>query len=84
MNIKHGIMRRVSMLINKFTGGTAQNQTGGTARGEAFPGMAEAARKAAADGSVLLFNRFAWAIMAALSKKQGAFCKFKREEAEDE
>ena len=32
----------------------------------------------------LLFNRFAWAIMAALSKKQGAFCKFKREEAEDE
>ena len=64
MNIKHGIMRRVSMLINKFTGGTAQNQTGGTVRGEAFPGMAEAARKAAADGSVLLFNREALPLSA--------------------
>ncbi len=33
---------------------------------------------------VLLFNRFAWAIMAALSKKPGKFCNFKREEVDDE
>lgn len=33
---------------------------------------------------VLLFNRFAWAIMAALSKKQGNFCNFKREDVDDE
>ena len=33
---------------------------------------------------VLLFNRFAWAIMTALTKKPGKFCNFKREEVDDE
>lgn len=32
----------------------------------------------------LVFNRFAWAIMAANAKKQGNFCNFKREDADDE
>lgn len=32
----------------------------------------------------LLICRFAWAIMAALTKKQGSFCNFKREEVEDD
>ena len=50
------IMRKISLLVNKITGGTVQNLNTGSARGEAFPGMAEACRKAAADGSVLLLN----------------------------
>ena len=56
MNIGRKIMRRVSVLVNKITGGTVQNQSNASVGGDAFPGMAEAARKAAADGSVLLVN----------------------------
>ena len=56
MNIGRKIMRRVSVLVNKITGGTVQNQSNASVGGDAFPGMAEAARKAAADGSVLLLN----------------------------
>ena len=40
-------MRKISLLVNKITGGTVQNLNTGSARGEAFPGMAEACRKAA-------------------------------------
>lgn len=56
MNIGRKIMRRMSVLVNKITGGTVQNQSNASVGGDAFPGMAEAARKAAADGSVLLVN----------------------------
>lgn len=56
MNPLHKIRRSVSMLVNRITGGTVQNENNGGAQGEAFPDIAEAARAAAADGSVLLFN----------------------------
>lgn len=32
----------------------------------------------------LLVNRFGWAVMMGTTKRQGAFCNFKREEVEDE
>ena len=34
--------------------------------------------------ATLAVNRFGWAVMMGTSKKQGAFCNFKREEVEDE
>lgn len=54
MNPIRKASRRISMLVNKITGGTVQNENRGGAPGQAFPGMAEAARAAAADGAVLL------------------------------
>ena len=56
MNIAKRLTRKFSLFINKITGGTVQNVNTGGSFGEAFPGMSEAARRAAADGSVLLLN----------------------------
>ena len=56
MKLRRKLMRSFSAFINKLAGGTAQNENTGEVRGEAFHGMAEAARKAASDGSVLLVN----------------------------
>ena len=52
MNIAKRLTRKFSLFINKITGGTVQNVNTGGSFGEAFPGMSEAARRAAADGSV--------------------------------
>ena len=56
MNFFKKIERNFSLLVNKLAGGTMQNVNTGEVKGEAFPGIAAAARKAAADGSVLLIN----------------------------
>ena len=56
MKLGNRIMRNFSLFVNKLAGGTMQNVNTGEVRGEAFPGMPEACRKAAADGSVLLLN----------------------------
>lgn len=56
MNIARRISRKISSVINSLTGGTAQNLNTGEVRGEAFPGIADAARRAACEGAVLLIN----------------------------
>ena len=55
MSFKQKVVSKVTHIVSRLIGGLSQEEGGG-AQGEPFPGMPELARRAAAEGSVLLMN----------------------------
>lgn len=56
MGLKQKIVSSVTRVVSRLMGGLSQDENGGTVNAEPFVGMPEAARAAAAEGSVLLVN----------------------------
>lgn len=56
MGLKQKIVSSVTRTVSRLMGGLSQDESGGTLSAEPFEGMPEAARKMAAEGSVLLVN----------------------------
>ena len=56
MGLKQKIVSSVTRVVSRLMGGLSQDENGGTVNAEPFVGMPEAARAAAAEGSVLLIN----------------------------
>ena len=69
----HIVVAVIAFLVYAIALGALQTAAFVLGLGAAFSGIAS-----------LAVNRFGWAVMMGTSKRQGAFCNFKREESEDE